>query len=80
MHNSFSKDGVLIVRKAISKTGIGSSDAEMRSFRDMMIKSDKKYYNKIFKYDKTHQNQILRIFANIDFSLSLLKIFTINIK
>ena len=36
---------IVKMRKEISKAGLGSSNAEMRSFRNMLMKSDKNHHN-----------------------------------
>ena len=60
LYSELARQNIVKIRKAISQTGIGSSDAEMRSFRDMMIKSDKKYYNKIFKFSDFYSLSTLK--------------------
>ena len=49
LYSELARKNIVKIRKVISQIGIGSSDAEIRSFRNMMIDSSKKNYDRIFK-------------------------------
>ena len=43
LYSELARQHIVKIREEISQKGIGSSDAEMKSFRNMMVKSDKDY-------------------------------------
>ena len=47
LYSELARHNILKIREEINQIGIGSNDADLRSFRDMMIESDKEYYNQI---------------------------------
>ena len=47
LYSELARQDIVKVRQEISNAGIGSGDAEMRSFRDTIIKSYKNYYEQI---------------------------------
>ena len=47
LYSELARKHIVKMRKEISKAGLGSSNAEMRSFRNMLMKSDKNYHNLI---------------------------------
>ena len=47
LYSELARQNIVKIREEISQTGARPSDTEMRSFRDMMIESDKKYYDQI---------------------------------
>ena len=47
LYSELARQHIVKMRKEISKAGLGSSNAEMRSFRNMLMKSDKNYHNLI---------------------------------
>ena len=50
LYSELARQNVVKIREEISQKSIGSSDTEMRSFRDMIKKSDKAYYKQIINY------------------------------
>ena len=51
LYSELARQNIVKIREEISQRGIGSSNAEMKSFRDMIIESDKAYYKQIINYD-----------------------------
>ena len=47
LYSELARQHIVKIRKEISKAGLGSSNTEMRSFRNMLMKSDKNYHNLI---------------------------------
>ena len=50
LYSELARQHVVEIRKEISKAGIGQSDAEMKSFRTMVMKSDHKHHKKILNF------------------------------
>ena len=44
LYSELARQDIVKIRNEISELGIGSSDMEMKSFRDMIIKSEKEYH------------------------------------
>ena len=49
LYSELARQHIIKIREEIRQLGIGSSDAEMRSFRNIVIKSDKDHHNLIIK-------------------------------
>ena len=49
LYSELARQDIVKMRKEISKAGLGSSDIEMKSFRNMLVKSDKNYHRLIVK-------------------------------
>ncbi len=49
LYSELARQHIVKIIEEISQTGIGSSDVEMRSFRDMIIKSDKDHHKLIIE-------------------------------
>ena len=47
LYSELARQDIVEMRKEISKAGFGSSDFEMKSFRNMLIKSDTNHYRQI---------------------------------
>ena len=47
LYSELARQNIVEMRKEISKAGFGSSDVEMKSFRNMLIKSDKNHHKQI---------------------------------
>ena len=47
LYSELARQHIVKIKEEISQLGIGLIDTEMKSFRDMMIESDKKYYDQI---------------------------------
>ena len=47
LYSELARQHIVKMRKEISKAGLGSSDTEMRLFRNMLMKSDKNYHKLI---------------------------------
>ena len=47
LYSELARKNIVKIREEISQRGIGTSNAEMKSFRDMMIESDKEHYKLI---------------------------------
>ena len=47
LYSELARRQIVKIRNEISKSGTGSSDVEMRSFRDMLMKSDKSHHKHI---------------------------------
>ncbi len=60
LYSEIARENIVKIREEISQKGIGLSDSEMRSFRDMMIESDKEHYNKIFNFSDFYSLSTLR--------------------
>ena len=50
LYSEIARQEIVKIRKEISQLGIGSSEIEMRAFRDMVIKSNKDYYKQVINY------------------------------
>ena len=60
LYSELARQNIVKIREEISQKGIGSSNAEMRSFRDMIIELDKAYYKQITNYDDFYSLSELR--------------------
>ena len=49
LYSELARQDIVKMRKEISKAGFGSSDIEMKSFRNMLVKSDKNHHRLIVK-------------------------------
>ena len=49
LYSELARQDIVKMRKEISKAGLGSSDIEMKSFRNMLVKSDKNHHRLIVK-------------------------------
>ena len=49
LYSELARQDIVKMRKEISKAGFGSSDVEMKSFRNMLVKSDKNHHRLIVK-------------------------------
>ena len=47
LYSKLAREHIVKMRKEISNTGLGSSDSEMKSFRNMLIKSEKNHHKLI---------------------------------
>ena len=50
LYSELARQNIVKIREEIKQRGIGSSNAEVRSFRDMMLKSDKDYHTQILAF------------------------------
>ena len=50
LYSELARQNILKIRQEIGKLGIGSSNAEMKSFRDMITGSDKEYYKQVLRF------------------------------
>ena len=60
LYSELARQHIIEMREEISKAGIGSSDAEMKSFRTMLINSDKKHHNEILHSSDFYSLSTLR--------------------
>ena len=51
LYSELARQNVVKIREEISQKRIGSSKIEMKSFRDMIIESEKAFYKQIINYD-----------------------------
>ena len=60
LYSELSRQNIVKIREEISQRGIGLSDAEMRSFRDMIIESDKNRHKLITQFPDFYSLSELR--------------------
>ena len=60
LYSELARQNIVKTRKEISKAGIGSSNAEMKSFRDMMMRSDKDHHKSIMNYSDFYSLSTLK--------------------
>ena len=60
LYSELARKHIVKIRKEISKAGIGSSGAEMKSFRDMIIKSDKDHHKQVLAFRDFYSASELR--------------------
>ena len=60
LYSELARQHIVKIREEISQKGIGSIDTDMRSFRDMIIETDKAYYKQIINYDDFYSLSELR--------------------
>ena len=77
LYSELARHNIVKIREEISQIGIGSSDAELRSFRDMMIESNKEYYNQIINssdfYSLSNLKDLLFHVHEYRFTIPLIK-------
>ena len=60
LYSELARQHIVQIRREISQTGIGSSNAEMRSFRETIMRSDKDHHKLTVKYSDFYSLNTLR--------------------
>ena len=60
LYSELARQHIVKIKKEIRNAGIGSSKAEISSFRDMIVKSDKDHHRKVFGFSDFYSLSELR--------------------